>query len=88
MFSRAELDLFINFILLNDASALGPKDALGPYELLTAADPCFDNFFRPSLDGFLPSLVPNFVNELPKEVLDFSEASLFKKVSLKTIGSL
>lgn len=78
----------MNFIVLYDASALGPKDALGPYELLTAADPCFDNFFRPSLDELLPSFVPNFVNELPKEVLDFSEVSLFKKVSLKTIGSL
>ena len=77
----------MNFIVLYDASA-GFKDALGPYELLTAADPCFDNFFRPSLDELLPSFVPNFVNELPKEVLDFSEVSLFKKVSLKTIGSL
>ena len=72
----------MSFIVLNDASALGAKDALGPCELLTAADPYFENFFRPSLDEFLPSLVPNFVNELPKEVLDFSEASLFKKVSL------
>ena len=72
----------MSFKVLYDVSALGPKDALGPYELLTAADPCFVNFLRPSLDEILPSRVPNFDNELPKEVLDFSEVSLLRKVSL------